>query len=93
MQRNAPSAAEEAFPSIWLRWHSHCIIRKRRSRNSTISTEFVPREPLLSTSAPNCGLYTRKLAQLSKRVYAFEPSHPMADLLRRTSRRTSAFTR
>ena len=33
----------------------------------------------------NLGLYTRELSRLSKKVYAFEPSHKMADLLRRTS--------
>ncbi|MDO8978071.1 MAG: FkbM family methyltransferase [Afipia sp.] len=33
----------------------------------------------------NCGLYTRELARLSRRVHAFEPSRTMADVLRRTS--------
>ena len=32
----------------------------------------------------NWGLYTRELARLSRQVHAFEPSHDMAVLLRRT---------
>jgi FkbM family methyltransferase len=46
---------------------------------------IVPAGAVTVDVGANCGLYTRKLASLSSRVYAFEPSHKMADLLRRTS--------
>src|SRR3984893_3058668 len=42
---------------------------------------IVPEGAVTIDVGANCGLYTRKLARLSSRVYAFEPSHKMADLL------------
>src|SRR5712672_4770779 len=75
---------KETFPSIWLRWH---LMHHPKSADPELSylDRIVPEGAVTVDVGANCGLYTRKLARLSKQVYAFEPSHEMADLLRRTS--------
>src|SRR3977135_301035 len=75
---------KETFPSIWLRWH---FMHHPKSADPELSylDRIVPEGAVTVDVGANCGLYTRKLARLSKQVYAFEPSHKMADLLRRTS--------
>jgi FkbM family methyltransferase len=75
---------KEAFPSIWLRWH---LLHQPKSAEQELSylDRIIPNDAVTVDVGANCGLYTRKLARLSRRVYAFEPSHQMADLLRRTS--------
>lgn len=75
---------KEAFPSIWLRWH---LMHRPKSAEQELSylDRIVPEGAVTVDVGANCGLYTRKLARLSRQVYAFEPSHQMADLLRRTS--------
>jgi FkbM family methyltransferase len=75
---------KEAFPSIWLRWH---LMHHPKSAEQELLylDRIVPEGAVTIDVGANCGLYTRKLARLSSRVYAFEPSHKMADLLRRTS--------
>src|SRR3981081_3240506 len=75
---------KETFPSIWLRWH---FMHHPKSADPELSylDRIVPEGAVTVDVGPNCGLYTRKLARLSRQVYAFEPSHEMADLLRRTS--------
>lgn len=75
---------KESFPSIWLRWH---LMHHPKSAEQEILylDRIVPEGAITVDVGANCGLYTRKLARLSRRVYAFEPSFDMADLLRRTS--------
>jgi FkbM family methyltransferase len=75
---------KETFPSIWLRWH---LMHHPKSADPELLylDRIVPEGAVTVDVGANCGLYTRKLARLSKQVYAFEPSHKMADLLRRTS--------
>ena len=75
---------KETFPSIWLRWH---FMHHPKSAEQELSylDRIVPEGAVTVDVGANCGLYTRKLARLSSRVHAFEPSHQMADLLRRTS--------
>jgi len=75
---------KETFPSIWLRWH---LMHHPKSSDPELLylDKIVPEGAVTVDVGANCGLYTRKLARLSKHVYAFEPSHEMADLLRRTS--------
>ena len=75
---------KETFPSIWLRWH---LMHHPKSADPELLylDRIVPEGAVTVDVGTNCGLYTRKLARLSKQVYAFEPSHKMADLLRRTS--------
>ena len=75
---------KEAFPSIWLRWH---LMHRPRSAEQELFylDRIVPPGAVTVDVGANCGLYTRKLARLSRQVYAFEPSRQMADLLRRTS--------
>jgi FkbM family methyltransferase len=75
---------KEAFPSIWLRWH---LMHHPKSAEQELQylDRIVPEGAVTIDVGANCGLYTRKLARLSRQVYAFEPSHEMADLLRRTS--------
>lgn len=75
---------KERFPSIWLRWH---LMHHPKSAEQELLylDRIVPAGAVTVDVGANCGLYTRKLARLSRRVYAFEPSHKMADLLRRTS--------
>lgn len=75
---------KETFPSIWLRWH---LMHHAKSAEQELLylDRIVPDGAVTIDVGANCGLYTRKLARLSRQVYAFEPSHEMADLLRRTS--------
>jgi FkbM family methyltransferase len=75
---------KDAFPSIWLRWH---LMHHPKSAEQELLylDKIVPEGSVTVDVGANCGLYTRKLARLSRQVYAFEPSHKMADLLRRTS--------
>jgi FkbM family methyltransferase len=75
---------KDAFPSLWVRWHlTHRP--KSAERELDFLDNIVPPRAVTVDVGANCGLYTRKLARLSKKVYAFEPSHKMAELLRRTS--------
>jgi FkbM family methyltransferase len=75
---------KERFPSIWLRWH---LMHRPKSAEQELLylDRIVPEGAVTIDVGANCGLYTRKLARLSRQVYAFEPSRKMADLLRRTS--------
>src|ERR1700744_3551877 len=75
---------KEAFPSIWLRWH---LMHHPKSAEQELLylDSIVPAGSVTIDVGANCGLYARKLARLSRQVYAFEPSRKMADLLRRTS--------
>src|ERR1700730_10744620 len=75
---------KETFPSIWLQWH---LMHHPKSADPELLylDKIVPEGAVTVDVGANCGLYTHKLARLSRRVYAFEPSHKMADLLRRTS--------
>ena len=77
---------KEAFPSIWLHWH---LMHHPKTAEQELFylDRLVPEGTITVDVGANCGLYTRKLARLSRRVHAFEPSHEMADLLRRTSAR------
>jgi FkbM family methyltransferase len=75
---------KETFPSIWVRWH---LMHHPKSAEQELLylDKIVPEGAVTVDVGANCGLYTRRLARLSRQVYAFEPSHQMADLLRRTS--------
>lgn len=75
---------KDTFPSIWLRWH---LIRRPRSAEQELAAldRVLPEGAVTVDVGANCGLYTRLLSRLSRKVYAFEPCHRMADLLRRTS--------
>src|SRR5260370_1098921 len=83
-RQHAKVLLKEAFPSIWLRWH---LMHRPKTAEQELDylDRIVPAGAVTVDVGANCGLYTRKLARLSKQVYAFEPSHKMADLLRRTS--------
>jgi FkbM family methyltransferase len=75
---------KEAFPSLWLRWH---LLHRPKSAETELSflDKIVPNGAVTIDVGANCGLYTRELARMSERVHAFEPSHAMASLLRKTS--------
>ncbi len=75
---------KEAFPSIWLQWH---FLHQPKSAEQELNCldRVVPPGAVTVDVGANCGLYTRKLARLSRQVHAFEPAPKMADLLRRTS--------
>src|SRR5580692_7100261 len=75
---------KETFPSIWVHWH---LMHHPKSADPELLylDRIVPEGAVTVDVGANCGLYTRKLARLSRQVYAFEPAHKMADLLRRTS--------
>jgi FkbM family methyltransferase len=75
---------KQAFPSVWLQWH-FAHRPKTAERELAYLDRIVPPGALTVDVGANCGLYTRELARLSRQVYAFEPSHDMATLLRRTS--------
>ncbi len=82
--RQAKNALKEAFPALWLRWH---FIHRPKSAEIELSflNKVIPSDAITVDVGANCGLYTRELARLSRRVHAFEPSHKMADVLRQTS--------
>lgn len=75
---------KEAFPSMWLRWR-FMKRPKTAERELNYLDRIVPEGAVTVDVGANCGLYTQKLAKLSGKVHAFEPSHDMATLLRRTS--------
>jgi FkbM family methyltransferase len=75
---------KETFPSIWLRWHFMHLPKSAEQELSYLD-RIVPKGAVTVDVGAHCGLYTRKLARLSSQVHAFEPTHRMADLLRRTS--------
>ena len=78
----------EAFrhgaPSLWVRWH---LARCADSIEPEVALlkHIVPRDGVAVDIGANLGLYTRELAGIAQAVHAFEPSHEMARLLRRTS--------
>jgi FkbM family methyltransferase len=84
MTQATKRAVKEAFPELWLRWH---FSRRPKSaeRELLYLHKMIPPASITVDVGANCGLYTRELAKLSNRVHAFEPSHEMAALLRRTS--------
>ena len=81
--RQAKVLLKEAFPSVWLRWH---LMRRPKSAERELSYlgKVVPPDAVTVDVGANCGLYTHRLARLSRQVHAFEPSQEMARLLRRT---------
>jgi FkbM family methyltransferase len=83
-RQRAKELIKDRFPSAWLHWH---FMHRPKTAECELSVleKVVPREAVTVDVGANFGLYTRKLARLSQRVHAFEPSHKMADLLRRTS--------
>jgi FkbM family methyltransferase len=77
---------KDAFPSVWLQWH---FMKRPKSAERELSylDKVIPDDAVTVDVGANCGLYTRRLARLSRQVHAFEPSQQMARLLRRTSAR------
>lgn len=85
-KRQVKELVKDAFPSIWLHWH---FMKRPKSaeRELCYLDKVIPDDAVTVDVGANCGLYTRKLARLSRQVHAFEPSGQMARLLRRTSAR------
>jgi FkbM family methyltransferase len=83
-KQQAKDLLKDAFPSIWLQWH---FMHRPKSAERELSylDKIIPDDAVTVDVGANCGLYTQKLARLSREVHAFEPSHDMARLLRRTS--------
>lgn len=81
--RLAKDALKDAFPAIWLEWH---FMRRPRSAEVELGylERLIPKDSVTVDIGANCGLYTRQLARISRKVHAFEPARQMADLLRRT---------
>jgi FkbM family methyltransferase len=89
MKRQVKELAKRTFPSVWIKWR---MLHRPRSAERELT--FL--DKILDCGAPgrhgvsvdvgaNWGLYTRELARLSRQVHAFEPSHQMAEFLRRTA--------
>lgn len=83
-RHQAKEVLKDAFPTLWLHWH---LMHHPKSADPELRflDRVVPEGAVTVDVGANCGLYTRELARLSAQVHAFEPSHRMADLLRRTS--------
>jgi FkbM family methyltransferase len=75
---------KDTFPSIWLRWY-FMHLPKSAEQELLYLDRIVPKGAVTVDVGAHCGLYTRKLARLSSKVHAFEPTRRMADILRRTS--------
>lgn len=84
MTQATKRAVKEAFPELWLRWHFSRRPKSAERELLYLHKMIAPGSITIDVGA-NCGLYTRELARFSNRVHAFEPSHEMASLLRRTS--------
>ena len=76
--------AADKFPSLWVRWR---LLQRPRSAEIELSLlkTIVRRGDVTVDVGANLGLYTRRLARLSRKVHAFEPSHQVANILRRTT--------
>ena len=85
-RQQVKALVKDAFPSIWLQWH---FMKRPKSAERELSylDKIIPGDAVTVDVGANCGLYTRRLARLSRQVHAFEPSQQMARLLRRTSAR------
>ncbi|ANW04444.1 FkbM family methyltransferase [Bradyrhizobium icense] len=85
-KQHVKELVKDAFPSIWLQWH---FMKRPKSAERELSylDKVIPDDAVTVDVGANCGLYTRRLARLSRQVHAFEPSQQMARLLRRTSAR------
>lgn len=83
-KKRAKELLKDTFPSLWVRWH---LTHQPKSSEQELDflDRIIPERAVTVDVGANCGLYTRKLARLSRKVHAFEPSHKMAELLRRTS--------
>ena len=83
-RRRIKALLKQTFPSLWVRWH---LMHHPKSAEQELQylDKIVPGGAVTVDVGANCGLYTRELARLSRKVYAFEPSHQMADILRKTS--------
>jgi FkbM family methyltransferase len=76
--------AAARLPSLWVRWR---LLRRPATAEvelAMLKNIVAPGDVTVDVGA-NLGLYTRELARLSAKVHAFEPSKPMADVLRRSS--------
>jgi len=83
-KQRAKELIKDTFPAAWLHWH---FMHRPKTAEYELSVldKVVPGGAVTIDVGANYGLYTRKLARLSERVHAFEPSRKLATLLRRTS--------
>jgi FkbM family methyltransferase len=84
MFSQAKELTRRVFPSLWLTWR-RLHRPESAERELRVLDRVVPRGGVSVDVGANWGLYTRELARLSRQVHAFEPSHEMASLLRRTA--------
>src|SRR3989442_3083936 len=82
--RHAKNLLKDAFPSIWLQWH---LMHRPKSAERELSYlgKVVSPDAVTVDVGANCGLYTRRLARLSRRVHALLPPPPVASALWRTT--------
>jgi FkbM family methyltransferase len=82
LARAVKETLKQRFPSLWLHWHlARCAVEPELA----LLKHIVPRDGVAVDIGANFGLYTRELARITDVVHAFEPSKPMAGILRRTS--------
>jgi FkbM family methyltransferase len=86
MKQEARDFVQAAFPGVWLQWYFR---RNRQLFEAELALldRIVPADRISIDVGANLGLYTRRLARLSRQVVAFEPWKKNADILRRTSAR------
>jgi FkbM family methyltransferase len=84
MKQQAKDLTRRIFPSLWLKWRQ-LHQPKSAERELAFLDRVVGRDGVTVDVGANWGLYTRELARLSRQVHAFEPSHAMAAMLRRTA--------
>src|SRR3954471_22017688 len=82
--QRAKELVKDAFPSVWLHWH---LMHRPKSAERELSylERIVPAGAVTIDVGANCPLQPRGRARLSRQGHACEPSHRMADLLRRAS--------
>src|SRR3989442_15739851 len=70
--RHAKNLLKDAFPSIWLQWH---LMHRPKSAERELSYlgKVVSPDAVTVDVGANCGLYTRRLARLSRRVCTLLP--------------------
>jgi FkbM family methyltransferase len=81
-KQRAKELLKAAFPSMWVRWH---LSHEAPEQELDFLDRVIPNGAVTVDVGANFGRYTRELSRLSRRVHAFEPSHTLAEVLRRTS--------
>jgi FkbM family methyltransferase len=83
MRQQLRDFVQDAFPRTWLRWYFRRNCQLIEAEVALLD-RIVPSNRVSVDVGANLGLYTRRLARLSRHVIAFEPAQKTAAILKRT---------